>query len=171
VIDFFNRLFKPPVASGATAKERLRLVLLSDHLQLAPDVIDALKADLLAVIQRYVEIDSAHADVTFEHRESEIAMLANIPITGVRERTAARAATAPAPATPAPATAAPATVKSPSLAPVSPAPADAQPVNGAAHAGGGTSRRRRRKKSAAANARRAAAQPAAGGAIGKPAQA
>jgi cell division topological specificity factor len=87
VFDFFNKLFKPVPPSGATAKERLRLVLLSDHLSLAPDVIEALKRDLLVVISRYVEIDRDHADVTFEHREGEIAMLASIPITGVRERT------------------------------------------------------------------------------------
>jgi len=86
VFDFFKTLFKPTPPSGATAKERLRLVLLSDHLSLAPDVIESLKRDLLEVISRYVEIDSNHADVTFEHREREVAMLASIPITGVRER-------------------------------------------------------------------------------------
>ncbi len=86
MLDFFNRFFKPAPPSGATAKERLRLVLLSDHLSLAPDVVESLKRDLLAVISRYVEIDQAHADVTFEHRQNEVAMLANIPITGIRDR-------------------------------------------------------------------------------------
>jgi len=86
LLDFFNRFLRPAPPSGATAKERLRLVLLSDHLSLAPDVVESLKRDLLAVISRYVEIDQAHADVTFEHRQNEVAMLASIPITGVRER-------------------------------------------------------------------------------------
>jgi cell division topological specificity factor len=86
MLDFFKSLFKPAPSSGETAKERLRLVLLSDHLSLAPEVIESLKRDLLAVISRYVEIDTDHADVTFEHREREIAMLASIPITGVRDR-------------------------------------------------------------------------------------
>jgi cell division topological specificity factor len=84
VLDFFNKFFRPLPPSGATAKERLRLVLLSDHLSLAPDVVEALKRDLLAVISRYVEIDPAHADVTFERRDHDVAMLASIPITGVR---------------------------------------------------------------------------------------
>jgi cell division topological specificity factor len=84
VIDFFNKFFRPLPPSGATAKERLRLVLLSDHLSLAPDVVESLKRDLLAVISRYVEIDPAHADVTFERRDHDVAMLASIPITGVR---------------------------------------------------------------------------------------
>jgi cell division topological specificity factor len=86
VLDFFKSLFRPAPASGETAKERLRLVLLSDHLSLAPDVVESLKRDLLQVISRYVEIDFNNADVTFEQRDREVAMLANIPITAVRER-------------------------------------------------------------------------------------
>ncbi len=86
MLDFFKSLFRPEPPSSTTAKERLRLVLLSDHLSLAPDVVESLKRDLLEVISRYVEIDPAHADVTFEQREREVAMLANIPITGVRDR-------------------------------------------------------------------------------------
>ncbi len=83
---FLKSLFNPAPPSGSTAKERLRLVLLSDHLSLAPETVAALKAELLAVISRYVEIDPAHADVTFEHRENDVAMLASVPITGIRER-------------------------------------------------------------------------------------
>ena len=37
MIDFFKKLFKPD-GSSTVARERLRLVLLSDHLSLAPDV-------------------------------------------------------------------------------------------------------------------------------------
>lgn len=83
MFDFFKTLFKPQ-GSGATAKERLRLVLLSDHISLAPDVVEALKADLLAVIARYVEFDESQADVSFETREREVAMLASVPILRVK---------------------------------------------------------------------------------------
>lgn len=123
MFEFLKSLFNPPPPSGTTAKERLRLVLLSDHLSLAPDVVAALKKDLLAVISRYVTIDSAHADVTFEHRENEVAMLANIPITGVRERDAAAAA------------------------PVQPAPAAAERPSTATPPKTATRRRRRKKAS------------------------
>lgn len=86
MLDFFKSLFRPAPPSGETAKERLRLVLLSDHLSLAPDVVELLKRDLLEVISRYVEIDPDHADVTFEQRDRELAMLASVPITAVRDR-------------------------------------------------------------------------------------
>jgi cell division topological specificity factor len=82
--EFFRALFGRE-GSGATARERLRLVLLSDHLALAPDVVAALKAELLTVISRYVDIDPAQAEVSFEQREHELAMLASVPIKAVRK--------------------------------------------------------------------------------------
>ena len=85
MFEFIQRFFGKP-SSSATAKERLRLVLLSDHLSLAPDVVEALKHDLLEVISRYVDVDEQNCDVTFEQREKEVAMLANIPILGLRTR-------------------------------------------------------------------------------------
>jgi len=83
VLDFFTRFFKPE-RSGSLAKERLRLVLLSDHLSLAPDVVESLKRDLIEVISRYCEVDVANTDVSFEQQDSAVAMLANIPILGLR---------------------------------------------------------------------------------------
>ncbi|HLI96653.1 MAG TPA: cell division topological specificity factor MinE [Candidatus Baltobacteraceae bacterium] len=82
MIEFLNKLFGRH-SSGATAKERLRLVLMSDHLSLAPEMIDAMKRDLVDVISRYVEVDREKIDVHFEHQDKALAMLANIPITGV----------------------------------------------------------------------------------------
>jgi cell division topological specificity factor len=83
MLEFLKRLFNPE-PSSVTARERLRLVLLSDHLALAPDVVESLKADLIAVISKYVDVDAAHCDVTFEQQESVVAMLANIPILGMK---------------------------------------------------------------------------------------
>ena len=44
---------------ASTARERLRLVLLSDHLALAPDVVESIKSDLFAVLSKYVEFDES----------------------------------------------------------------------------------------------------------------
>ena len=82
MIEFFNRVFGRQT-SGATAKERLRLVLMSDHLSLAPDMVEAMKRDLLDVISKYVQVDRDKIDVHFENQNDALAMLANIPITGV----------------------------------------------------------------------------------------
>ena len=82
MIEFLRRLFGQQ-SSSATAKERLRLVLMTDHLELAPEMIETMKRDLVDVISRYVEVDRERIDVSFERQDRTLAMLANIPILGV----------------------------------------------------------------------------------------
>ncbi|HEV3154796.1 MAG TPA: cell division topological specificity factor MinE [Candidatus Baltobacteraceae bacterium] len=144
MIEFFNRLFGRQ-SSGATAKERLRLVLMSDHLSLAPEMIDAMKRDLVDVISKYVEVDRDKIDVHFEHQDRALAMLANIPITGVSRNGASNGTNgtnghysnghSPVHAEPAPSHAEPAASTEPGRGSESPnagevPSGDAQPVSG-----------------------------------------
>ena len=82
MIEFLKRLFGHQ-GSSATAKERLRLVLMTDHLELAPEMVETMKRDLIDLISRYVEVDRDRIDVTFERQDRTLAMLANIPILSV----------------------------------------------------------------------------------------
>jgi cell division topological specificity factor len=82
MIEFLKRFFRQQ-GSSTTAKERLRLVLMTDHLELAPEMIEAMKRDLVDVISRYVEVDRERIDVSFERQDRTLAMLANIPILAV----------------------------------------------------------------------------------------
>lgn len=82
MIEWVKKLFGAP-SSSSTAKERLRLVLMTDHLALAPEIIDDMKRDLIDVISRYVEVDRDKVEVSFEQEDRALAMLANIPITNV----------------------------------------------------------------------------------------
>ena len=99
MIEFLKRLFGPS-DSGATAKQRLQLVLMTDHLALAPEMIEAMKRELVEVISRYVEVDREKVEVDFERHDHALAMMANVPILGVArpsERAPERAPEAPAP--------------------------------------------------------------------------
>lgn len=82
MIEFLKRLFGQS-GSSATAKERLRLVLMTDHLELAPEMIERLKSDLVDVISRHVEVDRDRIEVNFERQDTALALLANIPIISV----------------------------------------------------------------------------------------
>lgn len=100
MIDWMKRLFGT-TPSSSTAKERLRLVLMTDHLALAPEIIENMKRDLVDVISRYVQVDTQKVEVNFEREDRALAMLANIPIVavnrptgGIREETEAPAADA-----------------------------------------------------------------------------
>jgi cell division topological specificity factor len=162
VFEFIQRFFgREP--SSATAKERLRLVLLSDHLSLAPEVVEALKRELVEVISRYVEVDSINCDVTFEQQDKQVAMLANIPIVGMRNRPSPPSAppSPPPPARSEP----PAALENGAGAAASPSASAAlgeepEPeANGAPAQQRATSRRKRRRKHGAS-----ASTPAPGGA-------
>jgi cell division topological specificity factor len=145
VIDFLKRLFGQSGSSSA-AKERLRLVLMTDHLELAPEMVDAMKRDLVDVISRYVEVDRERIDVTFEQQDRTLAMLANIPILSVG-RTNGHAANSTLETAPEPVVAVAAAVASNGTA----APADGPPVTPA--------KRKRRRRKKAKGAAVAAAAP------------
>jgi cell division topological specificity factor len=138
VIDFLKRLFGQS-GSSSTAKERLRLVLMTDHLELAPEMVDAMKRDLVDVISRYVEVDRERIDVTFEQQDRTLAMLANIPILSVG-RTNGHAGALPPAETALVTVGAVAAASNGSVAISSDAPAGAPPKR----------KRRRRKKGKAA---------------------
>ena len=82
MIEFFRKLFAP-TNSSQTAKERLRLVLMTDHLSLAPDMIEQMKRDFIDVIAKYVEVDRDKIEISFEQQDKALAMLANVPILAV----------------------------------------------------------------------------------------
>ena len=143
MIEFFNRLFGRQT-SGATAKERLRLVLMSDHLSLAPEMIDAMKRDLVDVISRYVEVDREKIEVNFEQQDKALAMLANIPILSVNRPNGNGAAKDVAPSASTPLETG--SVEGPPAAPVAAAPNVVSPGAQAALADLPSRRRRRRRK-------------------------
>ncbi len=82
MIEWVRKFFGAPTSS-TTAKERLRLVLMTDHLALAPEIIENMKRDLVDVISRYVEVDREKVEVNFEREDRALAMLASIPIVSV----------------------------------------------------------------------------------------
>lgn len=86
MFEFLSRFLgaREQTGSGHAAKERLRLVLVHDRASVAPELLDMLKEDLLQVISRYLEVDSAGLAVALERSEDSVALVANIPIRRVR---------------------------------------------------------------------------------------
>ena len=68
------------------AKDRLKLVLISDRANCSPDVMEMIKNDIIQVISKYMEIDAEGLDIQITQTESESnngtvpALYANIPI-------------------------------------------------------------------------------------------
>jgi cell division topological specificity factor len=68
-----------------TATNRLRLVLMHDRTNLAPDTMEKMRDELLEVISKYVVVDEEALDLNLAAEGDAIALLASIPI--VRAKT------------------------------------------------------------------------------------
>jgi len=58
-------------------------VLMTDHLSLAPEMIEQMKRDFIDVISKYVEVDREKIEVSFEQQDKALVMLSNVPILAV----------------------------------------------------------------------------------------
>ena len=87
VVDFFRTL-----GSGAVAKDRLKLLLISDRANCSPEVMELIKNDIIKVISKYMEIDCENLDIQITQTESDgqnghvPALCANIPIKDLKHK-------------------------------------------------------------------------------------
>ena len=78
-------------SSGSKAKDRLKLVLVSDRANCSPDTMEMIKNDIIQVISKYMEIDTQGLDIQITQTESEggngnvPAISANIPIKEIKK--------------------------------------------------------------------------------------
>lgn len=84
VIAFLEKLFSRTDSSKDTAKSRLKLVLMHDRAAIPAPLLERIRAELLEVLSKYVEIDQSALEMNLERSEGSVALLANIPIVRVR---------------------------------------------------------------------------------------
>ncbi|MBC7319516.1 cell division topological specificity factor MinE [bacterium] len=84
MIDAIKRLFTHEGGSKEIAKERLKLVLIHDRTSISTEIIDQIKEEMIQVISKHLEIDRDGVEFSLEGEENSVALVANIPIKGVR---------------------------------------------------------------------------------------
>lgn len=62
------------------AKDRMRLMLIHDRLELPPDRLASLEEELIAVVSRYFEIDRDTTRFDLQQYERRAALVANFPL-------------------------------------------------------------------------------------------
>jgi cell division topological specificity factor MinE len=72
--------------SGDIAKDRLKLLLVSDRANCSPEIMELIKNDIIQVIKKYMDVDTEGLDIQITQTPSEDghgnvpALFANIPI-------------------------------------------------------------------------------------------
>lgn len=78
--------------SGDVAKDRLKLLLVSDRANCSPEIMELIKNDIIQVISKYMDIDVEGLDIQLTETDSEAdngsvpALFANIPIKDMKHR-------------------------------------------------------------------------------------
>lgn len=86
-------IFFKKKASGDLAKDRLKLLLVSDRANCSPEIMELIKNDIIKVISKYMEIDAEALDIQITQTESDggngtvPALYANIPIRDLKGAT------------------------------------------------------------------------------------
>ncbi|OOB78287.1 MAG: cell division topological specificity factor MinE [Epulopiscium sp. Nuni2H_MBin003] len=84
-------LFKRKTQAGNIAKDRLKLVLIHDRINCSPELLEMMKADIISVISKYVEVDLDDLNIqvaTIENEEYSVMtpiLSANIPIKNLKK--------------------------------------------------------------------------------------
>ncbi len=89
MLDFLSRLFGRDSGSKNVAKERLRLVLVHDRTSISPQILEAMKADMIQVISNYMVIDETKLEVSLDSSGNTVALVANIPVKGMKRASGA----------------------------------------------------------------------------------
>ncbi len=80
-MDLLERLFpRAEKSSREAVKQRLKLVIAHDRTDLTPQMMEAMRAEIIGVISRYVEIDSEGLEFALEGDQRAMALVANLPI-------------------------------------------------------------------------------------------
>ncbi|HEX5501618.1 MAG TPA: cell division topological specificity factor MinE [Thermomicrobiales bacterium] len=79
-MNFLRNIFGGGENSAQLAKRRLQVVLVQDHLAMAPGTMEAIKAEIMEVISRHLEIDPEGIQIAVERRGHGDELVANIPV-------------------------------------------------------------------------------------------
>jgi cell division topological specificity factor len=78
VFEFIANRKKP--TPGEIAKERLKVVLAHDRIKVNPELLEQIKADLLAVISRRLDVDEQHVEISMTREDRWDRLQADVPI-------------------------------------------------------------------------------------------
>lgn len=78
--DFIRWVITRRENSKDTARERLQVALMRDRMDLSPDVLTALKTDMLAVMSRYLSVGDDFQEFGIRRLDESVFLVSNIQV-------------------------------------------------------------------------------------------
>lgn len=87
----FLKNFSNKPTPKEVAKDRLKLILIHDRGEIAPEIIEKIREEILEVISKYIDIQVDDVEISVnksddDEGENTSALIASIPIKGIRGR-------------------------------------------------------------------------------------
>ena len=83
---FFDRILGREKSSAKQAKDRLKLVLIHDRVDMNPGTMETLKDELIDVISRHVDIDPTAVRIEMNQDGRQQRLIADIPLNPTSRR-------------------------------------------------------------------------------------
>lgn len=73
-------------SSKEIAKDRLKVVLIHDRANISPEIMQCIKNEIIDVISHYMDINKSEMEISLEHDDNSVALMANIPVNRIKNR-------------------------------------------------------------------------------------
>ena len=83
--NFLTQFIRRRLSPAQSAKDRLKLVLVTDRTSISPEDINKMQREILQVIRKYCQINEEAVELKFEQRARDNYLVADIPIFGSRQ--------------------------------------------------------------------------------------
>ena len=84
-MDFLKRFFGGGSRDSAQkARDRLRIVLIHDRTDISPQLLENLRMEMIAVLTRYMDIDTNKIELDLDRDDQAVALVANIPVLRIK---------------------------------------------------------------------------------------
>ncbi len=84
MLDFLFWVLNRRENSKDTARERLHVALMRDRVDVAPEVLESLKRDILAAVSRYMVVGDDFQDIQLLRRDESAILVSNIRVKELR---------------------------------------------------------------------------------------
>lgn len=66
--------------SASVAKQRLVEVLVQDHVKVTPEIMEAIRSDIVKILSRHLDVDAERLQINITRGEGGESLVANVPV-------------------------------------------------------------------------------------------